>query len=122
MTADRVNFIGVFATLLLLVVAAQFYFAGLGLFGATSFTLHALTGWVFLLLALALLVASLVSKLRRRLAPLAALILLMSIAQPVLALGLRRWPWVAGLHPLVGLGIAALLTILATRARAQRTS
>jgi hypothetical protein len=104
------------------VVAAQFYFAGLGVFGATSFTVHALTGWVFILLAVALLVGSLVSKLRRRLAPLAALILLMSIAQPVLALGLRRWPWVAGVHPLVGLGIAALLTILATRSTAQSRS
>ena len=116
------KFVAVYARILILVIAAQCYAAGLAIFGAASFTVHALTGWAFILLALALAIGSLVSKARRSLAPLAMLILLMSIAQPALALGLRQWPWIAGLHPLVGLMTAGLLIVLARRSGTVRAT
>lgn len=109
------TFISLFARLLFALIVWQFYAAGLAIFGAESFTLHAVTGWVFILLSLALTVAAVTSKRRREVAWFAAAILLLSVLQPVLALGLRQFPWVVALHPVVGLLIAGLLIAVARR-------
>jgi hypothetical protein len=115
------NAIAIVARMLLVVVLIQFYAAGLAIFGAASFNFHAATGWIFILLALALTIFSLTSKSRRNSGVLAAIILGMSIAQPVVALGLRNTPWLAALHPVLGLGIAVSLLAMARRAGAAAT-
>lgn len=112
--------LSLFTRFLFLVIVAQFYAAGLALFGAASFMPHAVTGWAFILLALVLTIASTVSRARRRLAPLAIAVLLLSAAQPAIALGLRQWPEAAAVHPVVGLAIAGLLITIARRASESR--
>jgi hypothetical protein len=109
--------LGWYARLLVLVVVAQFYLAGLALFGGSTFVPHAITGWVIILLALSLTIGALMVKARRTLAPLAIGILLLSVGQPAIVLGLRRWPAAAALHPVVGIAIVGLLILFARRAR-----
>jgi hypothetical protein len=102
---------------LVLAIVAQFYAAGLALFGATSFVPHALIGWSFMPLALILVVWSAAAKAKRPILPLALVMFLLVVAQPVIVFGLRRWPAASALHPLVALLIAVLLLELTRRAQ-----
>lgn len=106
-----------YARFLLVVIAAQFYAAGLAVFGATSFTSHALIGWSFMALALLLAIWAGLSKSRRTLLPIGVAVLLLAMSQPVIVFGLRPWPAVAAVHPLVGLLLAALLWEISRRAQ-----
>jgi hypothetical protein len=110
------RFLALYPRLLLGVIAAQFYAAGLGLFGATSFVPHAIMGWSFILFSTVLVIAALGSPRRRAYAGLAVGVLLLSVSQPAIVFGLRPWPAAAAIHPLVGLIIAGLLVIMARRA------
>lgn len=112
--------VSLFARFLFLVTVAQFYAAGLALFGAASFMPHALLGWSFVLLSFALAVAALVSRARKVVAWPAVTIFLLSVAQPAIVFGLRRWPPAAAIHPVVGLVIAGLLITIARRAAEPR--
>ena len=108
-------FLPLFARLWFVLIVVQFHAAGLANFGAASFTVHAVTGRVFILPSLALTIAALVSKARRQVAWIAAVILVLSALQPAIALGLRQFPWVRALHPVVGLMIGGLLILFAKR-------
>jgi hypothetical protein len=113
-----VRFLALYPRFLIALIAAQFYAAGLGLFGATSFVPHAIIGWSFILFSTVLLIAALVSPHRRSLAGLALLVLLLSVSQPAIVFGLRPWPAAAAIHPLVGLIIVASLVTMARKAGA----
>ena len=104
--------LALYTRLLLVVIAAQFYAAGLAIFGATSFVPHAITGWSFIVLSLVLVVWAMVSRLRRALAWPVIGVLLLAVSQPVIVFGLRQWPPAAALHPVVGLAIALLLVVV----------
>ena len=110
------KFRALYPKILIGLIAAQFYAAGLGLFGATTFVPHAIIGWSFILLAMALLFVALVSGRRRTLAGPALAVMLLSVSQPVIVFGLRPWPAAAAFHPVVGLIIVGLLVIIVRRA------
>lgn len=110
------KFLTLYPRILVGLIAAQFYAAGLGLFGATSFVPHAIIGWSFILFSTVLLIAALLSPRRRAFAGLAVVVLLLSVSQPAIVFGLRPWPAAAAIHPLVGLIIAGLLVTMARRA------
>lgn len=85
------------------------YAAGLGIFGATSFVPHALLGYLMVLGALFLLVLTVLARLPRRAIVLAALVLVLTLLQPVLVLQLRgSAPVLAALHPVNALLIFTL--------------
>lgn len=109
-----------YSRLLILAIVAQFYAAGLAIFGATSFVPHALIGWSFLPLASLLVVWSAISKARRPMLRLALVVLVLAAAQPFIIFGLRRWPAASALHPLVALLIAVLLVELTRRTHRQK--
>jgi hypothetical protein len=98
-------------------IAAQFFLAGAGAFGATSFDAHKTVGSVLVLVALLGLLAA---ALARRLVGHAALFL----AATVLQLGLGAWgadePWVGALHGLNALVVMGVGGTLARRAWADR--
>lgn len=106
-----------YSRLLMVVIAAQFYAAGLAIFGATSFVPHAITGWSFIVLSLVLVVWAMVSRSRRALVWPVIGVLLLAVSQPVIVLGLRQWPPAVALHPVVGLAIALLLVVVTRRAK-----
>ena len=107
--------LALFARFLILVIAAQFYAAGLAIFGATSFVPHAIIGWSFIVLSLVLALTAMVSRSRRMVAWPAAAVLLLAVSQPVIIFGLRQWPAVAAVHPVIGVAIAGLLLIIIRR-------
>ena len=108
--------LALYARFLIVVVAVQFYAAGLAIFGATTFVPHATIGWSFIVLSLVLVVWAVASRSRRELAWLSAGVLLLAVSQPVIVFGLRQWPPAAALHPVVGLALVALLLVAAQRA------
>ena len=112
------SFLALYPRFLIALIAAQFYAAGLGLFGATSFVPHAIIGWSFILLSTVLLIAALVSPHRRSLAGMALSVLLLSVSQPAIVFGLRPWPGAAAIHPVGGLLLVALLVTMARKAGA----
>jgi hypothetical protein len=109
--------LALYARFLILVIAAQFYAAGLAIFGATTFVPHAIIGWTFIVLALVLVVAAMVSRSRRVVGWPAVGVLLLAISQPVIVFGLRQWPPVAAVHPVIGVVIAGLLLVISRRAK-----
>ena len=115
------NALTLFARFLILVIAAQFYAAGLAIFGATSFVPHAIIGWTFIVLSLILVLTAMVSRSRRLVAWPASAVLLLAVSQPVIVFGLRQWPAVAAVHPVIGLVIASLLLVITRRAQRGQT-
>lgn len=105
--------------LLLVGIAAQFYAAGLAVWGV-GYGFHAVLGWVLLGFAPLLLILALAS---HRLGPHAAFALLVTIGlvlQPVLVFVVAPWSRALGaLHPLNALLVFSLL--LATERRLRRT-
>jgi hypothetical protein len=95
-------------------IALQVYMMGLALFGVTSFMPHATLGYLMVLGALILMILTFSAKASRRDKVLAALVLVLTVLQPVLVLMLRgRVPALAALHPLNALVIFALAASVA---------
>jgi hypothetical protein len=103
-------------------VVVQFYTAGVGVFGAASFNAHAILGNAIPVVALVLLISVLLARRGPRAGLLAGILLLLTIAQPVLVFVVKPgYPFVAAIHPVVGLAIALIawriLAILRPAAR-----
>jgi hypothetical protein len=108
-------------SLAMALIAVQFFLAGAGAFGATSFEAHKTVGSVLVLVALLGLIAA---ALARRLVGHAALFLAVTVLQLVLGTLGADEPWVGALH---GLNAAVVMGVggsLANRAwaRPQRTA
>jgi Family of unknown function (DUF6220) len=110
----RVVFYG-FAVTYLLGVVVQFFLAGLGVFGTTSYDAHRALGFILGLLAVVLLVLAVGAKLPRPLSGLALLLVLLNILQIVLIqidIGEIR-----ALHLVNALAIALVANMLVQRSR-----
>jgi Family of unknown function (DUF6220) len=103
-------------SLAMALIAAQFFLAGAGAFGATSFEAHKTVGSVLVLVAL---VGLLAAAMARRLVGHAALFLAVTVLQLVLGTIGADEPWVGALH---GLNAAVVMGVggsLANRAWAR---
>jgi hypothetical protein len=101
------------ATLAMALIAAQFFLAGAGAFGATSFDAHKSVGSVLVLVVLlGLLVAALV---RRHVAH-AAIFLGVTVLQLVLGTVGSDEPWVGAFHGLNALAVMGVGGTLARKA------
>jgi hypothetical protein len=110
------------AVLAMALIAAQFFLAGAGAFGATSFDAHKTVGTVLVLVALLGLLAA---ALARRFVAHAALFLGATVLQLALgALGADT-PWIGALHglnALVVMGVGGTLTRKTFEGGAQTTA
>jgi hypothetical protein len=110
------------AWLLVAMVVVQFYSAGMALFGAASFKLHQIVGSVSVIVAIAMTVLALVARAGKVIAWHAAGAIALTMLQPVLVFVVRsRAPWIAALHPVVGLMIGLLAWRVAKGAGGNRT-
>ncbi|SRR5579884_471498 len=112
----RPVFTRVFQGLAWLVLAGllvQFYLAGAALFGATTFQPHRTLGSVLAVAVLLLLVLAVVARPSRRLVGRTALLAGLTIVQVVLPSLRPNLPWVAALHGVVAVGIAAQAAAIA---------
>jgi hypothetical protein len=110
----RVVFYG-FAVTYLLGVVAQFFLAGLGVFGTTSYDAHRAFGFILGLLAVVLLVLAVGAKLPRPLSGLALLLVLLNILQIVLIqIDIGE---IKALHLVNALAIAFVANMLVQRSR-----
>jgi hypothetical protein len=91
-------------------VVAQFFFAGVGIFGASSFEAHRLTGALLLIPALALLLLALAGWMGGMRIGLSALLLVLMVVQPLLVRGPSL---LAALHPVNALAILFVTLVLA---------
>ena len=96
---------------------AQFYSAGLAVFGATSFTVHARVGWLVQLGSLLTSIFLLSARVPFKVGRLAIVILILGILQPVFAFGFRSVPVLAALHPFNGVVLLATCVLLELRLR-----
>ena len=95
--------------LVLIGVPVQFYAAGLAVFGAASFALHAVIGQMMIVFALLSLLVSLGARRVGASAGGPLLLFGLVVAQPILAFAPRASaPWMSALHPVVGLVIAVV--------------
>ena len=119
MAQARVLFFGL-AVIYLAGVVVQFFLAGLGTFGATSFDAHQAFGLVLAVLSLILLVVAVVGKVPRLLIGLAVLLLGLNILQMFLAqVDVEE---VAALHVVNALAIVFLAHEIMQRSRRYLTS
>ena len=95
------------AWLVLAGLVVQFYLAGAALFGAMTFQPHRTLGSLLAVAILLLLVLALVARPGRRLVGLAALLAGLTVVQVLLPSLQTGLPWVAALHVVVAVGIAA---------------
>ncbi len=112
---------GIFAGLAWIVfaaVVAQFFLAGLGLFGASDFRAHRLNGSLIVPATLVLLLLALIGRLGIVRIGQTALLLVLTIVQNLLVRGPSL---VAALHPLNAVAILLLSLALARRGFAGRT-
>ncbi len=108
----------IWAVTYLLLLALQFYAAGLGIFGAASFGPHAALGYGLVVGAVVLTTLTLLARLPRSTVFLASALVPLTILQPVLALAPRpESPAVAALHPVNALAIVILAAVVAQRSR-----
>jgi hypothetical protein len=91
-------------------VVAQFFFAGLGIFGASDFRAHRLNGSLIVPASLVLLLLALVGRLGVRRIGLSGLLLVLTIVQNLLVRGPSL---VAALHPLNAVAILGVSVTLA---------
>lgn len=104
-------------------VVLQFYFAGLAAFGATSFAPHAATGYSLILGSVVLTLLALVGKVGRRVVSRSALVVGLTVLQPVLAFAPRvDAPAVSALHTLNALVILIVIGQLTLRPESVRPS
>jgi O-antigen ligase len=97
----------------------QFYWVGMALFGATSFELHRIWGYLLAIPILLLLVLALAGGLGRRLVGLSALLVVLTIVQATLPSLRSSVPLVAALHPVNALALMGLSAAIAHRARTE---
>jgi hypothetical protein len=112
---------GIFAALSWIVFAAvvtQFFFAGLGIFGASDFRAHRINGSLLVPASLVLLLIALIGRLGGVRIGLAGLLLVLTVVQNLLVRGPSL---VAALHPLNAVAILLVSLDLARRALAGRT-
>jgi hypothetical protein len=105
------------AVLTMALIATQFFLAGAGAFGATSFDAHKTVGSV---LVLVVLMAVLVAALARRFVVHAAVLLGLTILQLVLGSVGADEPWVGAFHGLNALAVMGAGGTLARKAFAGR--
>lgn len=106
------------ARALVALVVAQFYTAGLANFGAASFRPHAVLGMLALAVSLGLVVAAVVGRRTLHAIGPSLACFVLSFLQPVLVFIARpRAPFVAALHPVVGLAIGLLAWWIASGTR-----
>ena len=114
MTQSRVIFFGL-ASLYLGAVVVQFFLAGLGAFGATTYDAHTGLGFVVGIGSLVMLVVALVGRLPRTVFLLTVLLVGLNILQTVLAnIDVEE---IAALHPVNALAIVFVAVELAQRSR-----
>ena len=103
---------------ILIGVPLQFYAAGLAVFGASSFAMHAMLGQAMVPLALLSFVASLIARRAGASAWRSLTLLLLLALQPILAFAPRASaPALSALHPAVGLLIAVVAWQIERRIR-----
>jgi hypothetical protein len=100
-------------------LALQFYLAGTGMFGATTFDLHRALGYVVGLLIVLLLILTVVARMPRRVLGLSALLVVLVVVQILLPSLRTSVPWLAALHPVNAM---ALLGVTSALGRAQPSS
>ena len=96
------------AWLVLAGLVVQFYLDGAALFGVMAFQPHRTLGDLLAVAVLLLLVLGLVAQPGRRLVWLTVLLAGLTVVQALLPSLRTGLPWVAALHVVVGVGIAAL--------------
>jgi hypothetical protein len=101
------------AVLTMALIATQFFLAGAGAFGATSFDAHKTVGSV---LVLVVLVGLIVAALVRRHAVHAAILVALTILQLVLGTLGNDEPWIGAFHGLNALAVLAAGGTLARKA------
>jgi hypothetical protein len=106
-------------SLAMALIAVQFFLAGAGAFGATSFDAHKAVGSVLVLVALLGLLAA---ALARRLVGHAALFLAVTVLQLVLGTLGADEPWVGAFHGLNALVVMGVGGTLARKTFASRES
>jgi hypothetical protein len=94
------------AWLILAGLAAQFYLAGAALFGGLTFQPHRLLGIGLVVAAVLLLVLTLAAWPAPRTVRQVAVLTVLMVVQVALPSLRAQLPWVAGLHPVIALGIA----------------
>lgn len=104
MTAFRVTYLA-FAVLTLALVILQFFLAGLGIFGATSFNAHETVGGVLHVTTLLMLVTAGVAQLGRSPIIFSVGLLVLIIIQSALPGARNDAPGIAALHPVLALVI-----------------
>ncbi len=98
---------------MLIGVVLQFYFAGLAAFGATSFAPHAAAGYSLIVGALILTIMAAVSKAGRGLLGRSAIVVGLTMLQPVLAFAPRvDAPAISALHVVNALAILVVIVQL----------
>lgn len=102
--------------LTLAAVIAQFFLAGLGVFGAEPFNAHRINGYLIGLAAVLLLVLSMIGRLHRGRVVMSAVFVALMVVQ--IALIESGLPWIEALHPVVALPIMGVSFQLAMRGRA----
>lgn len=108
------------ARIILGVIVVQFFFAGVGAFGAADYGPHAITGLLLVPASLVLLLLALAGGVGRRKAGLSALLFVLFIVQVLLA-GMARdvSPWIGALHPVNALVLLYVTFKLAHTRRVQ---
>ena len=101
--------------LFLVVVVVQFFLAGLGVFGATSFDAHTVLGHLLWMLAVVLVVLAFLARLPRLTLLLTGGLAVLSVVQSVLPFLRDDAPAVAALHPVLALAIFLLAHALVRR-------
>jgi Family of unknown function (DUF6220) len=114
MSEARVVFYG-FAVIYLVGVVAQFFLAGLALFGSTSYDAHQALGYVLGIVAVVLLAIAFFTKLPRSLTGLSITLLVLNVVQ--IALLRADIAEIDALHVVNALAIAFVANMLVHRSR-----
>jgi hypothetical protein len=91
-------------------IVAPFFFAGIGIFGASNFAAHQLTGLLIVGAALVLLLLALAGQMGTMRIGLSAVLLVLTVVQPLLVRGPSL---LAALHPVNALAILFVTLALA---------
>jgi hypothetical protein len=106
------------AWVFLALVGLQVFFAGIGIFGAGDIELHRGFGWLLPMVALFLLLPAAAATRAGRLTGLVGGLVVLVIVQTMLPAFKADAPYIAALHPVNALAIAALTLTIAQRATA----
>jgi hypothetical protein len=107
------------AWVVLVSLLLQFYWAGMALFGATSFEFHRTWDYLLAIPILLLLVLALAGRLGRRLIGLSALLVVLTVVQVMLPSLRSSVPLVAALHVVNALALLGVSAAIALQGRAE---